>query len=71
MSLSLTLPEPEGNLPYQLHNVQVEKEEDRSEQDPEKGEVFRFSSLLHVLNGVACFCNAGIMETEGAVRGLG
>ena len=36
--------------------------------DPEKGEVFRFSSAWHVLNAVAPFCNAGIVETEGAVR---
>ena len=45
-----------------------ERDGERTELDPEKEEVFRFSSPWHVLNAVACFCNAAFMETEGAVR---
>lgn len=48
-----------------------ERDGERTELDPEKEEVFRFSSPWRVLNAVACFRNAGIMETAGAVRELG
>ena len=43
---------------------------ERTELDPEKGEVFRFSSHWRVLNAMACFCNASIVETESAVSGV-
>lgn len=41
------------------------------ELDPEKEEVFRFSSPWRVLNAVACFRNAGIMENCRCSEGTG
>jgi len=39
-----------------------------TERGTEEEEVFRFSSPWRVLNAVSCFCNAGVVDTEGAVR---
>lgn len=52
----------------QPHKFKVDREMERTELDPEEEEVFRFSSPWRVLNAVSCFCNAGVVDTEGAVR---